>query len=86
MSKAVEAINQHRLKARAKSSPPTPVPPSTVLTTSADSDDEGPIVSAALEEEMVKEDQLQLDQDEDVLDTWFSAGLFPFSVFGGCFS
>ena len=21
-------------------------------------------------------------QDEDVLDTWFSAGLFPFSVFG----
>ena len=26
--------------------------------------------------------QLQLDQDEDVLDTWFSSGLFPFSVFG----
>lgn len=23
-----------------------------------------------------------LDQDEDVLDTWFSSGLFPFSVFG----
>ena len=21
-------------------------------------------------------------QDEDVLDTWFSSGLFPFSVFG----
>lgn len=23
-----------------------------------------------------------LSQDEDVLDTWFSSGLFPFSVFG----
>jgi valyl-tRNA synthetase len=23
-----------------------------------------------------------LDQDEDVLDTWFSSGLFPFAVFG----
>ena len=22
------------------------------------------------------------EQDEDVLDTWFSSGLFPFSVFG----
>jgi len=27
-------------------------------------------------------DQVNLDQDEDVLDTWFSSGLFPFSVFG----
>ena len=26
--------------------------------------------------------ELQLSQDEDVLDTWFSSGLFPFSVFG----
>jgi valyl-tRNA synthetase len=25
---------------------------------------------------------LRLLQDEDVLDTWFSSGLFPFSVFG----
>lgn len=25
---------------------------------------------------------ITLDQDEDVLDTWFSSGLFPFSVFG----
>ena len=25
---------------------------------------------------------LVLEQDEDVLDTWFSSGLFPFSVFG----
>lgn len=28
------------------------------------------------------EDDLVLEQDEDVLDTWFSSGLFPFSVFG----
>ena len=27
-------------------------------------------------------EELILDQDEDVLDTWFSSGLFPFSVFG----
>lgn len=26
--------------------------------------------------------QLVIEQDEDVLDTWFSSGLFPFSVFG----
>lgn len=26
--------------------------------------------------------QVHLEQDEDVLDTWFSSGLFPFSVFG----
>ncbi|OXB72690.1 UNVERIFIED_CONTAM: hypothetical protein H355_005464 [Colinus virginianus] len=25
---------------------------------------------------------IELEQDEDVLDTWFSSGLFPFSVFG----
>ncbi|XP_058515674.1 probable valine--tRNA ligase, cytoplasmic, partial [Ochotona princeps] len=25
---------------------------------------------------------IKLEQDEDVLDTWFSSGLFPFSVFG----
>lgn len=24
----------------------------------------------------------KLEQDPDVLDTWFSSGLFPFSVFG----
>ena len=29
----------------------------------------------------VPEDKLILDQDPDVLDTWFSSGLFPFSVF-----
>nr|CCA27697.1 predicted protein putative [Albugo laibachii Nc14] len=27
-------------------------------------------------------DQIELTQDEDVLDTWVSAGLFPFAVFG----
>lgn len=30
----------------------------------------------------VSEDKIRLSQDEDVLDTWFSSGLFPFSVFG----
>lgn len=30
----------------------------------------------------VSEDVIILKQDEDVLDTWFSSGLFPFSVFG----
>ncbi len=26
--------------------------------------------------------EIRLAQDEDVLDTWFSSGMFPFSVFG----
>lgn len=26
--------------------------------------------------------KIQLRQDADVLDTWFSSGLFPFSIFG----
>lgn len=30
----------------------------------------------------VPEDMISLKQDEDVLDTWFSSALFPFSVFG----
>ncbi|XP_032235539.1 valine--tRNA ligase [Nematostella vectensis] len=30
----------------------------------------------------VTEDKIHLRQDEDVLDTWFSSGLFPFSIFG----
>lgn len=30
----------------------------------------------------VAESEIDLAQDEDVLDTWFSSGLFPFSVFG----
>lgn len=28
------------------------------------------------------ESTIRLEQDEDVLDTWFSSALFPFSVFG----
>ncbi|XP_044275514.1 valine--tRNA ligase [Varanus komodoensis] len=30
----------------------------------------------------VTPDKISLRQDEDVLDTWFSSGLFPFSIFG----
>lgn len=30
----------------------------------------------------VPKEQIELAQDEDVLDTWFSSGLFPFSIFG----
>eukprot|EP00088_Acartia_fossae_P071292 TRINITY_DN975_c0_g1_i12.p1 TRINITY_DN975_c0_g1~~TRINITY_DN975_c0_g1_i12.p1 ORF type:complete len:1148 (-),score=390.12 TRINITY_DN975_c0_g1_i12:331-3774(-) len=30
----------------------------------------------------VKEGDIVLEQDPDVLDTWFSSGLFPFSIFG----
>jgi valyl-tRNA synthetase len=30
----------------------------------------------------VPKDKIQLEQDEDVLDTWFSSGLFPFSAMG----
>lgn len=30
----------------------------------------------------VERSKLRLEQDPDVLDTWFSSGLFPFSVFG----
>lgn len=30
----------------------------------------------------VEKSAIELKQDEDVLDTWFSSGLFPFSVFG----
>lgn len=29
-----------------------------------------------------EDSEISLEQDEDVLDTWFSSGLFPFSVFG----
>lgn len=30
----------------------------------------------------VPKDKISLKQDEDVLDTWFSSGIFPFSIFG----
>ena len=37
---------------------------------------------AKKEVRIVNESEIELEQDEDVLDTWFSSGLFPFSVFG----
>lgn len=30
----------------------------------------------------VPKEKITLKQDEDVLDTWFSSALFPFSIFG----
>ncbi|CAF4991575.1 unnamed protein product, partial [Rotaria socialis] len=30
----------------------------------------------------IPKDKIRLKQDEDVLDTWFSSGIFPFSSFG----
>ncbi|XP_071489164.1 valine--tRNA ligase-like [Diadema antillarum] len=36
----------------------------------------------AAERFKVTEDKISLKQDEDVLDTWFSSGIFPFSIFG----
>ncbi|KAI9583138.1 valine--tRNA ligase [Glossina fuscipes] len=36
----------------------------------------------ASEKFQVEAHKIVLQQDEDVLDTWFSSGLFPFSVFG----
>jgi valyl-tRNA synthetase len=36
----------------------------------------------AAEKYNVSGESLTLEQDEDVLDTWFSSGLFPMSVFG----
>ena len=39
-------------------------------------------VTLAAEKLCVDSSTIELEQDEDVLDTWFSSGLFPFSVFG----
>ncbi|XP_041480879.1 valine--tRNA ligase-like isoform X2 [Lytechinus variegatus] len=36
----------------------------------------------AAERFKVTEEKITLKQDEDVLDTWFSSGIFPFSIFG----
>lgn len=30
----------------------------------------------------VPKEKITIKQDEDVLDTWFSSALFPFSIFG----
>ena len=39
-------------------------------------------LEAAAQRFNVPKDTLFLRQDEDVLDTWFSSALFPFSIFG----
>lgn len=44
--------------------------------------DEKEALDKAVKQTGLKAEQLKLIQDEDVLDTWFSSGLFPFSVFG----
>eukprot|EP00698_Gefionella_okellyi_P004326 TRINITY_DN14004_c0_g1_i1.p1 TRINITY_DN14004_c0_g1~~TRINITY_DN14004_c0_g1_i1.p1 ORF type:complete len:1095 (+),score=277.47 TRINITY_DN14004_c0_g1_i1:75-3359(+) len=44
--------------------------------------DDAEATSLAAERFGVAADQIEISQDEDVLDTWFSSGLFPFSVFG----
>jgi len=38
--------------------------------------------SKAVKQYSVPLEKVKLEQDPDVLDTWFSSGLFPFSVFG----
>ena len=51
---------------------------------------ETPVVAASRADAMAKvceehecsESDVKLEQDEDVLDTWFSSGLFPFSTLG----
>eukprot|EP00026_Physarum_polycephalum_P001453 Phypoly_transcript_01455.p1 GENE.Phypoly_transcript_01455~~Phypoly_transcript_01455.p1 ORF type:complete len:1115 (+),score=189.55 Phypoly_transcript_01455:428-3346(+) len=40
------------------------------------------IAAAKVKFPNMKAEDLVLEQDPDVLDTWFSSGLFPFSVFG----
>uniref|UniRef100_A0A6P6YJE5 valine--tRNA ligase n=1 Tax=Dermatophagoides pteronyssinus TaxID=6956 RepID=A0A6P6YJE5_DERPT len=49
--------------------------------------DERWVVAASAEEALARAQRefgadVRVEQDEDVLDTWFSSGLFPFSVFG----
>ena len=39
-------------------------------------------MALAVKKKGVPADQITLNQDPDVLDTWFSSGLFPFSVMG----
>ena len=54
-------------------------------------DDQGWVVGRSIEEAKqraiekfkdVNPDEITLSQDEDVLDTWFSSGIFPIGVFG----
>ncbi|XP_018335932.1 valine--tRNA ligase [Agrilus planipennis] len=44
--------------------------------------DEAEALEKASKKFNVSKEQLILRRDEDVLDTWFSSGLFPFSIFG----
>jgi valyl-tRNA synthetase len=39
-------------------------------------------LNKAAERFNISKDKIRLTQDEDVLDTWFSSGIFPFSSFG----
>ncbi|XP_050524472.1 valine--tRNA ligase [Daktulosphaira vitifoliae] len=39
-------------------------------------------LNKAIKKFNVPKENITLKQDEDVLDTWFSSGLFPFSIFG----
>lgn len=48
----------------------------------ARSDEEARQKAAKTFGDLVDPSSILLEQDEDVLDTWFSSGLFPFSVFG----
>ena len=44
--------------------------------------DENEALEKAAKRFNVPKNKIHLRQDEDVLDTWFSSALFPFSVFG----
>lgn len=44
--------------------------------------DEREAIKVAAKRFNVSDDKIHLRQDDDVLDTWFSSALFPFSVFG----
>ena len=39
-------------------------------------------IQKAVKKFNVPKEKITLRQDEDVLDTWFSSALFPFSIFG----
>ncbi|CAB3227290.1 unnamed protein product [Arctia plantaginis] len=71
----------HRVRARAP--PPAPRPATNKeqeLWVSAHTEEEA-LAKAAAKYSVPAED-VTLQRDEDVLDTWFSSGLFPFAIFG----
>eukprot|EP01132_Coremiostelium_polycephalum_P010657 gene10657-13054_t len=67
-----------------------PIPAYKIITNNTESEDEKWVVGKSKEEARLKtmelyglkEDEFQLEQDQDVLDTWFSSGLFPISSLG----